>query len=82
MIPCQTQISRINDILRITQLWRFYRYQRSITRIFRIDICRYVGDTTSCGAKKKLVLEQAHLYVVYSGIPALRKALIINFKSA
>ncbi len=30
------------DLLRITKLWQFYRYQRSITKIFRIDNSRIV----------------------------------------
>jgi hypothetical protein len=44
--------------LRITQLWQFYRYQRNITKISRIDIYRFVGEIQEFETANSFLIKQ------------------------
>ena len=71
----KTKYQSTGDLLRISKLWPFYRYQRSITRIFRIDIYRIVGETCSAPNQPRSLLYRLDLIVMFQVAYTLQRHL-------
>jgi len=62
MIPCQTQISRINDILRVHAKSKNYRYRNLISQVLRVgQFCIDVGGICIFHGLLSLPIQSSYL---------------------